>query len=349
VTVLIALLPGARSIGYASIGCLIALRAVNGFFLGGTYTASVPLAMEWAEPKRRGLLSGQLLSAAPAANAALALVTLLLQEVMSSSGTHSSYAQWGWRIPFLVVAGLGFTMAIVYRRYVVEPDNRATSVGKASPLVQLFTGRYRRALAQVFVLMTGVWLANNMVTATLPTLLRERLDFNGRHVSLIMAGESVVAALSFVLWGVTSQRWGRRRFYIVYGVVMAVVGAGLYAFLVTRRPELLGAIVLTPLVGVVTVGSFGPIAAYLTERFPTEMRSTGFGVGYSLALVIPAFYAFYLTGLRHVIAYQLAPVVLIVLAGILVTTGAILGPETRDAELMDVQPARSNPPVQSVS
>ena len=92
-----------------------------------------------------------------------------------------------------------------------------------------------------------------------------------------------------------------------------------------------GAIVLTPLVGVATVGSFGPIAAYLTERFPSELRSTGFGVGYSLALVIPAFYAFYLSSLGHVVAYHLGPVILIVLAGILVVTGAVLGPETKDA------------------
>ena len=62
--------------------------------------------------------------------------------------------------------------------------------------------------------MTGVWLANNMVSAVLPTLLRTRLDLNGPHVSLVMAAESVVVALSFVLWGVASQRWGRRRFYI---------------------------------------------------------------------------------------------------------------------------------------
>src|ERR1700753_2947410 len=40
VTGLIAVLPGASAIGYASIGSLIFLRAVNGFFLGGAYTAS---------------------------------------------------------------------------------------------------------------------------------------------------------------------------------------------------------------------------------------------------------------------------------------------------------------------
>jgi hypothetical protein len=28
--------------------------------------------------------------------------------------------------------------------------------------------------------------------------------------------------------------------------------------------------------------AFGPIAAYMTERFPAALRSTGYGIGYSL-------------------------------------------------------------------
>src|SRR6202012_462231 len=103
--------------GHTCMGSLIFRRAVNGFFLGGAYTASVPLAMESAEPQRRGLIAGRILSASPAAYAVLALVTLLLQELMSSSGIHSSYARWGWRIPFAVVAALGFVLAVTYRRY----------------------------------------------------------------------------------------------------------------------------------------------------------------------------------------------------------------------------------------
>ena len=51
------------------------------------------------------------------------------------------------------------------------------------------------------------------------------------------------------------------------------------------------------LVGWAVQGSFGPVAAYLTERFPARVRASGFGTGYSLALVLPAFYSFYLAGL----------------------------------------------------
>jgi hypothetical protein len=65
-------------------------------------------------------------------------------------------------------------------------------------------------------------------------------------------------------------------------------------------------IALTALVGL-TLGSFGPVAAYLTEVFPAPIRATGFGVGYSLALALPAFYVFYLAALGDVVPPHVAP------------------------------------------
>ncbi len=332
VTLLIAALPGAGSVGYLSIGALIALRAVNGVFLGGAYSAAVPLAMEWSPPHRRGAVAGLVLSASPAAYATLALTALLLQELMPSDGPASDYARWGWRIPFVVVALAAFALVVHYGRHVTEPATRRSG-RDSSPLRQLVTGRHRRALLQVLILMTGVWLANNMVSAVLPGLLRTGLGLSGTQVSLTMAVEATVLALSLPLYGALSQRWGRRAFYLRYGAVMAVVGAGLYAVLMTVRPGPGAVVVLTALIGVTVLGTFGPVAAYLTERFPSELRATGFGVGYSLALVVPAFYAFYVSGLDAVLPSGLGPALLIVLAGILVLTGAALGPETRDVDL----------------
>ncbi|MTD12375.1 MFS transporter [Nakamurella sp. YIM 132087] len=333
VTLLIAALPGAGTAGYFSIGALIALRAVNGVFLGGAYTAAVPLAMEWSAPRRRGVVAGLVLAAAPTAYATLALVTLLLQQLIPSDGSDSAYARWGWRIPFVVVGLLAFALVVHYGRRVREPETRRSSARERSPLAQLLTGPHRRALLQVLVLMSGVWLANNMVSAVLPGLLGSRLGLTGPQVSLTMAVEAIALALSLPLWGALSQRWGRRPFYLGYGVVMAVLGSGLYLLLMTARPGPAGALVLVAVLGVLTLGTLGPIAAYLTERFPSQLRATGFGVGYSLALVIPAFYAFYLSGLGRVLPDGFAPPVLVALAGILVLVGAALGPETRDVDL----------------
>jgi MFS family permease len=151
------------------------------------------------------------------------------------------------------------------------------------------------------------------------------------------------AAVGFVLYAVLSQRVGRRRFYLAYGVVVLVVGAGAFGLLTTTARSFAPALGLSVVIGLATLGTFGPIAAYLTERFPSAIRATGYGVGYSLALIIPAFYAFYLSGLSSVLPAALGPVVLLVLAGLLVSGGALAGPETRDVDMRDAEHGRRSP------
>jgi hypothetical protein len=116
---------------------------------------------------------------------------------------------------------------------------------------------------------------------------------------------------------------------------MLVLGTGSYSLLMDSGGGLGPAIGWGVLLGLFTLGTFGPIAAYLTERFPSGVRSTGYGVGYSLALIAPAFYQFYLQQLDGVMSAPFAPALLIALAGILVSLGGFLGPETKDVDMAD--------------
>ena len=40
------------------------------------------------------------------------------------------------------------------------------------------------------------------------------------------------------------------------------------------------------------------VTSYIDERFPTAVRATGYGIGYSAATIIPAFSSFYMLGLE---------------------------------------------------
>jgi hypothetical protein len=84
-------------------------------------------------------------------------------------------------------------------------------------------------------------------------------------------------------------------YHLGVGVLIAVVGAGSVALLAgATKPSFGTAVLLLTVAFTVGVLAFGPIAAYMTERFPAALRSAGYGIGHSLALVIPAFYAYYL-------------------------------------------------------
>jgi MFS family permease len=334
ITLITACLPGQETIGMWSVGLLIALRFVDGIFLGGEYTTAVPLAMEWSPKHKRGLYASIITSTSPAAYAVIAALTLLMLQLLPSAGLHSAYVQWGWRVPFLVGALLAAVLFRYYRKQVHEPPTELTGEKHKLPLVRLVK-KYPWALGQVFVLMTGTWLATNMEAAVTPAQLKAHLLLSSKEVTLTMLVINASAALSYPLFGLLSQRIGRRRFYIGYGMAVLVVGSGSYSLLMTSNGGFGAALGFGVLIGVFTVGTFGPIAAYLTERFPASIRSTGYGVGYSLALIAPAFYQFYLQRFDGVMPAHLAPAVLLALAGVLISLGGFLGPETKDVDMAD--------------
>ncbi len=118
------------------------------------------------------------------------------------------------------------------------------------------------------------------------------------------------------------------------GVLIASVGATiLYTLLHHNDLSLPVVILLVGTLAVLVTSPWGVIVTYINERFATDVRATGFGVGFSLSVVIPSFYAFYMSWLGALVPVRLAPVLLLCLGGLIGAAGALLGPETRDVDL----------------
>ena len=81
---------------------------------------------------------------------------------------------------------------------------------------------------------------------------------------------------------------------------------------------------------VVSPGALGTV--YINERFQTGVRASGFGLGYSLAIVLPAFYVFYQAGLANFMPFDYTVLVLGVVGALLIFIGAAWGPETKDVD-----------------
>lgn len=331
-TLLAACLPGQQTIGNWSIGLLIALRFIDGFFLGGEYTTAVPLAMEWSPKRKRGIYSSFITMTSPGAYVVIAAITLLLLQVIPSGSLHSGYVQWGWRIPFIVGAALAVVLFRYYRRVVHEPPAERTGTKHRVPFLRLLV-KHPLALTQVFILMTGGWLAVNMEASVTTAQLGTHLALSSKQVTLVMLVVNASAAISYPFFGMLSQRIGRRRFYIGYGVAMLVGGAGAYSLMMTSGHGFGAPLGYGIALGVFSEGIYAPIAAYLNERFPSSIRSTGYGCGYSLALIAPAFYQFYLQQWSGIVPSYLAPALMFAIAGILVSIGGLLGPETKDVDM----------------
>lgn len=336
---LIAAMPTHELLGVGTIGLILALRFLGGIFVAGEYSAAIPLAMEWSAPRRRGLMSGLILSMAPWAQAAIAFATAALLVVLGPE----AYAAWGWRVLFVLGALASLGMLAYYRRRVVDAPMTRRVIERpqaseradepaASGIAAMLRGRWAGAFWQVFTLMTGLWLLTNTTVIMLTAQLGADTGLSATSVSVAMGIASCAQALAMALAGHLSTSTGRRRLFVLWGIAATVLGPVLW-WMSVGSSTLAGAAVLAAALQIVTVAAYGPVSAYLSERFPTTVRSTGYGMGYSLSLILPALYPFYLPGLAGLLGAHAAVLGLLALGGVLLVIGAAVGPRLSAAEI----------------
>jgi MFS family permease len=337
VTLLIALLPGYERWGVAVIFIFIALRLIDGIFLGGEYTSANPLAMEHCPKPKRGFYGAIIQSAASVGTAAISLVTLVVLLAMPAGDLTSPYVQWGWRIPFLVGAVMAFALAYYYQYSVEESEvwkKAEQTAHTESPIKTLFRENLRSFL-QVFVVMTGFWLLLNASLAVMPGLLATQMGVRGVSLTFALVIAYIVLAVVYVIGGVISQRIGRRAYLMAASAVSAVLGTFFYYLLLNSAPGNTPMITLLTTITTVLVVAPGALSTvYINERFQTGVRASGFGLGYSLAIVLPAFYVFYQAGLAHFMPFNYTVLVLVVIGAFLIFVGAAWGPETKDVDFV---------------
>nr|WP_300047100.1 MFS transporter [uncultured Nocardioides sp.] len=345
-TLAIGFLPGHQAVGMLGIILLIVLRFLDGIFLGGQYTAATPLALEHSPKSRRGFNGALIMTGFPLAYCAIALLTFGLLLVIPSGTLESPYTQWGWRIPFVIGGAMALAWAFWYSRHVEESDAwiaNKPQEGDSSPVAELFRGDNLRGFLQVFVLMSGIWLAFNMIGAILPTTLRAQGGLSDTRATMVLVIAYATLVPAYLVAGSLGQRFGRRRFFLVQGPLTAVLAPFLYWLIASGRLDSLAAITLTTVALVVVVVSVYSVAStYIIERFHVGVRSSGYGLGYTTAVILPAFYATYLAGLESWIPYEFTPLVLISLGGLLVLVGAAIGPETKHVDLGATHSARQD-------
>lgn len=334
-TLVIACLPGYNQWGYGSLVALIALRFIDGVFLGGGYAGPVPLAIERSPARLRGLVGGVVSAGAPVAIIFINVVQILALNHMAPP----SYQSWGWRLPFFFGALLGVAYLVYFSR-VPEVDTEGLAAGRTSkrvPILDLFTRDNFPMLAQVFLLMTGMWFAAQMMLSFLPGMLIGVLHQKPSDVSTMEIVANVCTVIAMIGFAAASQRVGRRRM-LFWSAVAIAAGVGLaYGFMVvlaTSGSGFLPVAVLAILGFILVNGPLGCVVVYLNERFGKGVRSSGYGTAYTVSLILPSLYSVWIGLLQHVMPYAYTPIVLIVLGGVLFAAGAHIGPETVHASTL---------------
>ncbi|MEV0082958.1 MFS transporter [Saccharopolyspora sp. NPDC050642] len=280
-TVLIGVLPGYATLGFAAPVLLVVLRIGQGIGVGGEWGGSVLMAMEWGSESRRGLMASL-----PHLGVPLGLLLSTAAVGVASAASGDAFETWGWRVPFLLSVVLIAIGLWVRMRVLESPDfaevKRQQAVER-QPVWAAIRKHPREILTSAFVRLAEQAPFYLFITFVL-TYGTKHLEMPRGELLNATLVAAAVGLISVPLFGHLSDRFGRR---LIYGI--GIVCTGLYAFpyfalLDTRSSGLvLLAIVVSLIVHDVM---YGPQAALIAESFGTNIRYSGAGLGYQLASVI---------------------------------------------------------------
>jgi MFS family permease len=278
-TGLMGLLPTYTSIGIYSAILLVMLRFVQGVALGGEWAGAVLISVEHGDQARRGR-NASFTQVGPSFGTLLATGGIALTTFLVSP---DDFLAWAWRIPFLasiVLVGFG-----LWVRRGVDETPMFTRLEESGARAETPIGEVLRHYWPRLLIAGGVRVGSDVLYALVVvfslTYVTTVLNLS-RTLALtaIMTG-SLVNALIIPLFGVLSDRVGRRGVYGA-GALMGMVWAfGFFVLADTGRPLL---IMVAVVVGLVChAAMFGPQAAFVTEQFPTRVRYAGSSLAYTLA------------------------------------------------------------------
>jgi MFS family permease len=193
----------------------------------------------------------------------------------------------------VIGALLAGALFIYYYRLVPESELWRSANKATAPLKQLFSGSDLLRLGQLLVVMTGAWLTLNATVGALPGVINTILGVKSSGVNTGILIGAVIAAAVYPLIGQLSQKFGRRPTITAIGILSLVPACALYYVLVAtayRNP--VGLVVLVALIELLSLPIWAVHTPYLAESFPTGIRSSGYGVSYSLAAILPGLYSF---------------------------------------------------------
>jgi MFS family permease len=281
-TFAIGLLPTFATIGVWAPVTLVGLRFLQGFALGGEWAGAVLMSTEHAPQGRRGLF-GSFVALGLPVGIVLSNVVFL---AVSGLVPERSFAAWGWRIPFLLSAGL-VAVGLFFRLHVSESPLFAavqrSGVARPMPVLDVLR-EHRGAVLLATGSYVGIGGLGYLVIVYFVSYAHRVLGLPVRTtLALVLAG-AVVLAATIVASAHWSDRVGRRRVMVLGCAALVVWAAAFFPLVDTRSVPLMGAAIL---VMMALQGAYlGPQPAVFAELFETRVRYSGASLSLQLGTIL---------------------------------------------------------------
>ncbi|MBB5684565.1 MFS transporter [Sphingobium boeckii] len=210
-TFAVGLLPSYAAIGVAAPVLLVFLRLLQGLALGGEYGGAATYVAEHAPAGKRGFHTSFIQTTATLGLFAALLVVIGCRSILG----EAAFADWGWRVPFIVsilLLGVSLWIRMQLEESPVFAKMKAEGKTSKAPLTEAFArwGNLKIVFIALFGAVAGqavVWYTGQFYALF---FLEKTLKVEGATANILIAIALAIATPAFLFFGWLSDRIGRK-------------------------------------------------------------------------------------------------------------------------------------------
>jgi MFS family permease len=249
-TFVVGLLPGFATLGITAPIILITMRILQGLALGGEYGGAATYVAEHAPPGKRGYFTSFIQTTA---TLGLFLSLIVIMVCRIALGTQA-FEEWGWRVPFLlsvILLGISVWIRLQLNESPVFKRMKEEGKGSKAPLTESFLrwGNLKIVLLVLFGGTAGqgvVWYTGMFYELF---FLLQTVKMESQAANMIVAFSLIIGTPFFIVFGVLSDRIGRKKIIMVGCILAALTYFPIFKALVKyANPDLTAAAEQAPVV-----------------------------------------------------------------------------------------------------
>ncbi|MEM6460379.1 MAG: MFS transporter [Pseudomonadota bacterium] len=278
-TILLGLLPTYETWGLWAPLCLVLIRLVQGFSVGGEFSGSVTYLVEASRQDRRGLAGswancGGGIGFFMGAGTPALLIWLL---------GDTAIQEYGWRLPFLFGGVIGL-IGLLLRSRLPELGGETVGEEREIPLIRVFREE-PRVVVWMLIFNIAYGAAYYVPIVYLPTWQSFYSDLSLDQALLIMTFAMAFQTVLIPIVGLATDTYLNRKRFLIFG--FAMLGVLAYPFFRLAEGGEIWVVCLVYGVTCVFIAiMLGGVPATLVEAFDRDHRLTGYSLSFNVGMAV---------------------------------------------------------------